>query len=224
MHQWLNKHPQVYLPPCKEVHYFDINMHQSIQWYESHFENASKTQQCGEITPFYLFHPQAPQRIKKILPKVKMIILLRDPVERALSQLFHARKRGFETLEPSEALAAEKSRMESGSAYSHQKHSYVSRSKYIEQLDRYEKEFPKDQLLVLKSENMFKQSKDCLNKIEQFLKIKSSDHKEQIPKANEGLDKTYAVSEDLQLRLRNQLMETARSIRQRYGFGWDWDT
>ena len=65
-----------------------------------------------------------------------MIVLLRDPVERALSQVFHARSHGFEPLEVADALAAEPERLASGNAYSFQKHSYVAGSRSLEQLDR----------------------------------------------------------------------------------------
>ena len=56
---------------------------------------AESHQCCGEVTPYYLFHPEVPQRIKSQLPDVKLIVLLRDPVERALSQYFHSRRLGL---------------------------------------------------------------------------------------------------------------------------------
>ena len=159
LHQWLSTHPQVFLPACKEVHYFDQQPEQPTSWYAQHFQNAQPEQVCGEITPFYLFHPDVPTRIHAVLPKVRMIVLLRDPVERTLSQVFHARKRGFESLMPEEALAAEASRLQSGNPESLQKHSYVSRSRYLDQLNRYEILFTRHQLLVLQSEQLFSDPK-----------------------------------------------------------------
>ena len=77
-----------------------------------------------------------PGRIHTLLPKARTVVLLRDPVERRISQLFHARKRGFETLEPAVALAAEPERLQSSDPISLHKQSHLSRSCYFEQLDR----------------------------------------------------------------------------------------
>ena len=126
---------RIFLPACKEVHYFTLHHQQPVQWYSDHFKSASKEQFCGEITPYYLFHPDAAKRIKKLLPKVLLIVLLRDPVERTISQYFHAIRHGFETLELEDALKVEKERIATGNLYSHQKHSYLSRSYYLEQLN-----------------------------------------------------------------------------------------
>ena len=151
----LEQHPGVYLPTCKEVHYFSQHAEEPLRWYAEHYRDARRGQRRGDITPFYLFHPDVPARIRALLPQAKMIVLLRDPVERTLSQVFHARRHGFEALEVAEALAAEHERLASGNAYSFQKHSYVARSRYLDQLDRYEALFPQRQLLVLKSEDLF---------------------------------------------------------------------
>ena len=96
LHQLLGLHPDVHLPDRKEVHYFDLQPEQPASWYAEQFSSARPGQHCGEITPFYLFHPEVPARIRALLPEAKLLVLLRDPVERALSQVFHARKRGFE--------------------------------------------------------------------------------------------------------------------------------
>ena len=110
----LKTHPRVFLPACKEVHYFSLHAQQPTQWYADHYRRASRGQRCGDITPYYLFHPDAPKRIQALLPKARLIVLLRDPVERCLSQIFHARRLGFETLEPEAAIAAEAERLASG--------------------------------------------------------------------------------------------------------------
>ena len=157
LHRLLDQHPAIHLPACKEVHYFDQHYDKGQSWYSEQFQAAQPGQRCGDITPFYLFHPDVPERIHRLLPHARLIVLLRDPVERAISQLFHARKRGFEPLEPTDAFAAESQRLASGTAYSLQKHSYLSRSRYLEQLDRYEALFPSEQLLILRSEDLFSQ-------------------------------------------------------------------
>ena len=222
LHQWLSSHPRVFLPACKEVHYFDLQPEQPPRWYANHFQEAQPEQACGEITPFYLFHPDVPARIHTVVPEVRMIVLLRDPVERALSQVFHARKRGFENLIPEEAIAAEPSRLQSGNPESLQKHSYVSRSRYLDQLIRYESLFPRHQLLILKSEEVFSDPPTAWTKILKFLKLEITNLPNKLPRANMGDRKPDYFTTQLRTKLRKELMSTAMGVRERYGFGWDW--
>lgn len=222
LHHWLSNHPKVFMPKCKEIHYFDLNAEKNTEWYSAYFQEAKPDQYCGETTPFYLFHPDAASRIYSILPNVKIIAMLRDPVERTLSQIFHARKRGYENLNPEEALEAEKSRLEKGDIYSLQKHSYVSRSRYIEQLDRYETKFSKKQMLVIKSEDFFTNSEKCRLQIQEFLGLKSYLSAKTISHENRGEDQSNYVSHGLRNKLREELRDTAIGIQKRYGFGWDW--
>lgn len=151
-----------------------------------------------------------------------MIILLRDPVERAISQMLHARSRGFEDLEPEEAFEAEESRLNSGDPYSHQKHSYVSRSKYIEQLTRYEKLFKTEQLLILKSEDMFNNEQKAWEKILLFLGLEPYPLRRLLPKANRGRTNKREISNELRNKLKKQLESTAAGVKNKYGIEWGW--
>lgn len=222
LHRWLSNHPEVYLPTHKEIHYFDLQYTRKINWYREQFSEAKKNQICGEITPYYLYHPAVPKRIKEVTHKIKLIVLLRDPAERALSQYFHAKKRGFETLAIAEALRAEKYRLKYGGKESKQKHSYVSRSFYLEQLDRYEKLFEKECILVLKSEDLFESPYSTWKSITNFLEVDSTIFPGELPKENaRGIELT-TIEPDIRRRLREKLCETAMGVRKRYGFGWDW--
>src|SRR5215470_4416040 len=101
------EHPAV-VPPTfhKGVHYFDINYPRGIDWYQGHFPTRFAGRRAtagldvppatGESSPYYLHHPAAPARIAAALPDVKLIALLRDPVERAFSAYKHEVARGFE--------------------------------------------------------------------------------------------------------------------------------
>ena len=111
------RHPNVYLPANKEQHYFTTHYEQGKAWYEREFADAAPGQIRGEITPYYLFHPKVPERIYRYRANMLLIALLRDPVDRALSQYFHAFRHGFETLSLEDALAAEPERMASGDPY-----------------------------------------------------------------------------------------------------------
>ena len=162
LYELLKRHPQIFLAEPKEQHFFSLHWQRGADWYGNQFASAAESQICGEITPYYLFHPEAPARIQSLLPNVKLIVLLRDPVERALSQYFHSRRLGLDHLDLEEAFAAEAGRLKKSVEalkqglphISHQQHSYLSRSRYEEQLQRFDQYFPPDQILLLKSEDL----------------------------------------------------------------------
>lgn len=230
LHRLLAQHPQVFLPSCKEVHYFSLHDQEPLAWYEAHYAAARAGQLRGDITPYYLFHPRAPQRIRAVLPQARLIVLLRNPVERALSQFFHARRHGFEPLELEAALAAEPERLEGAAArlasagsndYSHQKHSYVSRSRYELQLARYEALFPRRQLLVLRSEDLFGATEACWQQIQAFLGLAAVPLPAPLERANAGRGEAAAVPEAVRDQLRRQLIPTTTAMAERYGIHWD---
>jgi len=230
LQEMLAEHPQVYLPECKEVHYFSLHDNEKLSWYARHFADAQAGQLRGDITPYYLFHPRAPQRIHAVLPKAKLIVLVRDPVERALSQYFHARRNGFEPLELEAALEAETKRLAGADErlkapgsrdYSHQKHSYVSRSRYEQQLERYSNLFAAEQLMVLRSEDLFHKTEMCWVRIQAFLGLKSIPLPTPLGRANAGNSEAKAVPDAVRLVLREQLAATTAAMAERYGIIWD---
>ena len=165
-------------------------------------------------------------RIHALVPDARLIVLLRDPVERALSQLFHSRRLGLEPLEPESALAAEPERMAAaeevvlagGRHRSHQEHSYVSRSRYELQLARYEALFPAKQLLLLRSEDLFRSASEvgaaaavsCAGPMPMPV----------LPRANAGQQEADAVPSRLREQLREQLSVTYSAMASRYGMEW----
>ena len=177
LYELLKRHPQVFLAEPKEQHFFSLHWQRGVDWYRRQFASAAESQICGEITPYYLFHPEAPARIQSLLPNVKLIVLLRDPVERALSQYFHSRRLGLDHLDLEEAFAAEASRLRNSAEalkqglphLSHQQHSYLSRSRYEEQLWRFDQYVAPDQILLLKSEDLFSKPKPVWEAIIKFL-------------------------------------------------------
>ncbi len=116
----------------------------------------------GEASPSYLFHPQAPERVASLLPGAKLIALLRDPVDRAYSQWQHERALGREPLSFEDAIAAEEERTRGEAerlaadpryfSRAWWDHTYVARGLYAEQLERWLERFPREQLLVLLTE------------------------------------------------------------------------
>ena len=220
LHEILRRHDELYLPKQKELHYFSEEYCRGLEWYRSHFQDAREDQVCGEITPYYMFHKEAASRIKEVLPSVKILVLLRDPVERALSQYFHARRHGFETLSLETALLKEEERLALGGIYSNQKHSYLSRSRYIEQLERFEDLFGKKRMLVVRSEDLFSGKDEWWERVQSFLDIKRIPLPGEIAIANGGRGESSYVEEKTRLWLQERLSYTKKEVGIRYGITW----
>ena len=229
LHRLLEQHPDVFLPPVKEVHYFSLNYASGEAWYRSQFAGAKPDQHCGEITPYYIFHPQVAARVKEALPQAKLIVLLRDPVDRALSQYFHSRRHGFESLELEAALEAEPQRLldaervlqaSDGRHRSHQEHSYLSRSRYEQQFPQWLETFSEDQLLVLRSEDLFQRTTLVWEQLLRFLGLKFFPLPHLHQPANSGLGEADQVSVELRSRLRSELSSTYRWVGDHYNLHW----
>jgi hypothetical protein len=231
LHHFLAEHPQLAVPAQKEIHFFTLHYWRGPQWYASHYAHSGPGRLGVDVTPYYIFHPQAPGRIHSLIPQANLLLLLRDPVERTLSQVFHAQRLGFEPLPLEQALAAEPRRLRGAEAalrppdgrhHSHQEHSYVARSRYAEQVRRYERLFPPSQLLVLRSEDLFARPEEAWRLILDFLGV------DPIPlparvlslRANPGADEAAAVDPRVRERLREQLGDTYRWLEDRYGLHW----
>ncbi len=120
LYDFVIRHPEIAPALKKEMHYFSINYKFGEQWYRSNFPTnlsrryfTKKTGQkllSGEASPSYLFYPTVPSRMKKVLPDVKLIVILRNPVDRAYSQYHHSRRKGRETLSFEKAIELEEER------------------------------------------------------------------------------------------------------------------
>lgn len=82
----LAEHPEVYMTQKKELHFFYVNYGRGLEWYEQQFAGAEAYRARGEITPDYLYHEEALRNIAKDVPGVKLFVVLRSPVDRAISQ------------------------------------------------------------------------------------------------------------------------------------------
>lgn len=184
---YLAQHPQVKPSFTKEVHFFDGGKKPEIDtfakgtfWYRAHFPlytGKSREFITGEASPLYIFNPLAPQRISNLVPQVKLIALLRNPVERAISHYFHEKRKGREQLSILEAFEAEEDRIRAVLRQQNYKslnfihHTYLKRGLYAEQLDRYLRLFDSQQLFIIQSEDFFSNPGQILSKICRFLNI-----------------------------------------------------
>jgi hypothetical protein len=220
LHRLLSNHPEVFLPKCKELHYFDLNYNKGALWYMQHFNHNNNIKCYGEITPHYIFHLKSPLRIKETVPDAKLIILLRDPIERTLSHFFHAKKKGFEPLNLEEALDAEPKRMKSQDESIRQRNSYISRSKYMGQLKRYESLFHPSQIIVQKSEDLFSNQNEIWGNILEFLSLDRIEPTVKSIQANKGENTDQQIDSAILMRLSEMLESTYKEVEDQYGFTW----
>lgn len=142
------RHPQVGRPARKELHFFDRHFRRGTDWYAAQFPVGRKLTDVGEATPIYMYDPTARRRLARTLPDARIIVTLRDPVKRAYSHYWHARRYGKETLSFEAALAAEPERIEGASRRIRAGFSYVDRGRYLGQLLALEKLLGREALCV----------------------------------------------------------------------------
>jgi Sulfotransferase domain len=193
MYRTLSQHPAVLKAVLhKGIHYFDTGYDHGLPWYQGHFPlraRAALTRRAaGEVpltfesSPYYMFHPLAAERISRDLPDVKLLVLVRDPVERAYSAHAHEIARGFET-EPFERaleledqrLAGEAERIVSQPGYlshSYQHHGYLTRGRYAEQLERLDKLFGRERVHVVDSGRFFTDPEPVYDGVLEFLGLR----------------------------------------------------
>jgi hypothetical protein len=165
--KYLSYHPQIVPSKKKEVHFFDNNFELGKYWYMNFFPWKWKCmgKKTGEASPYYIYHPHALARIKNHLPNVRLILLLRNPVERAFSEYNMALRKGKENITSFEEaikkeimVKTEQTKMlndPSYKSYFHQTFSYISRSMYADQIKSLLKYFSKEQVLIIKSEDFY---------------------------------------------------------------------
>jgi hypothetical protein len=233
LYSYLLEHPLVAGPGEKEVHYFDLNFARGRRWYLAHFPTAAHARglTLGEATPYYLFHPLVPARLARELPQARLIALLRDPVDRALSHYHHEVRLGDETLPLEEALdreperlRGEAERMASDSGYlsvAHQHFSYVARGLYAEQLERWWQHVPRERVLVVRSEDLFANPGAVYEEVVEFLGLPAH-RPSSFPRCNAG---TYdAADERIRSRLAALFAPHNERLEQLLGRSFGWTT
>ena len=190
----LAQHPALVQPNFhKGVHYFDVNYHRGMAWYQGHFprrttarrrlQGASGFQDVEPIAfesaGYYMHHPLAPHRIAQDLPGVKLVAILRDPVERAYSAHRHELMRGFETEEFERALELEPERLKGEVekivadptylSHAHRHQAYLDRGRYADQIEVLYDLFGRDHVLVIFAEDFFATPEPVFDRVLDFL-------------------------------------------------------
>ncbi len=173
---YLRQHSQICMASKKEVHYFDIEYnfrYDNIFYskYHSFFDPQPEHNIVGEATPLYIYWRYATRRIWEYNPKMKLIILLRNPIQRAYSHWNLNRERGDENLPFWEAIHIEEERKQQTRPYQDRTFSYLDRGFYSEQLRRISSYFSAEQILLIKSEDLEDTPQSEANRVFKFLNV-----------------------------------------------------
>jgi hypothetical protein len=216
LYRYLTQHPDIESACKKEIKYFDLRPHKSLNWYRAHFPLASKRQQnlsliTGEAGPDYILFPDVANHVARTLPQVKLIAIFRNPVDRAYSQYRFSTRRGYEFASFEEALRQEPLRLKKAKreCLKRKKHlsqstvyrelSYRRRGLYAQQLKVWIERFPKRNIWVLCTEELNNQPDSTLEKVTRFLGVSeyNFDTRERHHQSPEYSDMSPMVRRDL---------------------------
>ena len=155
----LSLHPEIFIPKEKEVHFFDLNYEKGIEYYKSRFEAAKGELAIGEKTPEYLYVKKVPALMKRHLPDIKLIVILRNPVDRLYSRYWNSKAKYSANINLSFEEKIKK------------KPVFIEESFYYDHLVRYFQYYPKDRFLILFFEDLLSQPYDFLKNIYKFLNV-----------------------------------------------------
>ncbi len=240
LYTYLEQHPCVIRAFRKELNFFDLGFQRSILWYRGYFPTLLYKQYIekvnrqnaitGEATPQYLFHPLAPERVAATLPNIKLIVLLRNPVDRAYSHYNHEKVRGRESLSFEDAINLEKKRLSSElekileyknyKCHIYLRFPYLSRGIYMDQLQNWMRFFPREELLIFKYEDLVAEPPAVFKQTLNFLGLQSWELK------NYKASNVGKYSSGLEPALRNRLIDYFEPHNERLykyldiDFGW----
>lgn len=223
----------------KGSHYFSYNYYRGPEWFQSQFPTnktaaAIKAETgsdlfCFDACPYYLFHPFAVERMSELLPDVKVLIMLRDPVRRAESHYHHSVSHGHEELPFAEALEAEEARlapeiekMRHDIRYwslDHEHHSYITKGYYADQLEKLFGYYPREQVLVLQSEAFYADSNAVLRRVTDWCGLPPVTLEKE---DNRNSHEYKKMDEEMRARLIEAYREPNQRLYELLGETWDW--
>ena len=251
LYKYLEEHPCVAPALVKEVHFFDNKTRdhkygKGMPWYRSHFaysahrtyHNLVHHQQLitGEASPDYIFDPFAPKRVASLLPQAKLILMLRNPVDRTYSHYLH-NVRAFwdpkrEPLSFEEAIAIEETRLkgeieklqqdDSYFSYNYMHYTYLRRGIYADQLERWFEFFPREQILILKSEDFFADPGLIFKQVLEFLDLPTFELSEYIS-FNARTQNSLDIPPEIKAWLVDYFRPHNQRLYQLLGTNFDWD-
>ncbi len=250
LYYYLTEQPSIVSASIKETHFFDNNFAKGIDWYRAQFPFVLQKQYTkkvlkqdlltGEGTPYYMLYPHAPRRTFELLPQVKLIALLRNPVDRAYSKYWIEKMGEFDTWSFEDAIKGEHERLageldkmlanENYYSYSYQHFSYLTRGIYYDQLKNWMQYYPREQMLILRSEDLYSNPAGVLKQTLEFLGVPHGDLNKEFKNYRRPSKKGYrnkVIPPKLDPKMREYLIEYFRPHNARLyeylGIDFDWD-
>ena len=219
-----------------EIGFFDSNYELGFNWYKSMFPTKfqrkkieSKTNICitGEDTPFYFWSKKAAERIKEDFPKIKLIILLRNPIDRAYSNYHLGIRLGSESLSFEDSIKKEMELLEKNNDIESngiekflRPRSYIAKGLYYNQIRKWFELFSKDQILVINTENLSNKPSQTLEKVFEFLGLPNQSIKNL---QNRKVANYKPMNEDARKFLKNFFKSHNEKLYKVLGKKFDWD-
>ena len=191
LYNFIIRHPTIAPASRKEIDYFSMRYYLGELWYRSNFPtNLSrrrfykKTGQkllSGEASPSYLFYPRVSSRMREDLPDAKLIVILRNPVDRAYSHYQHTLRQNNETLSFEKAIELEEKRCVGEReqmikdpdfvSNDYRRYSYLSIGVYADHLENWFKHYDRKRFLILTTEDLRKNPQQILKQVFDFLEV-----------------------------------------------------
>ncbi|PYL58489.1 MAG: sulfotransferase [Verrucomicrobia bacterium] len=176
LHYFLEKHPRITMGDQEEMHFFDddglFSGPVDYELLHRHFPLLPRSTIAGECTPSYLYWKPAAERIWNYNPRIKLLVLLRNPVERAFAHWNMQRFKGREPLDLLDAVKEEKSRIAGAPPREARRFAYVDRGFYVQHLERFFRFFSREQMMIIKFEKFRQEQRETLDSIFSFLGVK----------------------------------------------------
>jgi tetratricopeptide (TPR) repeat protein len=175
LYTYLAEHPQILSPIKKEMDFFSWHFQRGIDWYWAHFPPMPQGGEfiTGEASPSYFDFREAPERLYSACPEAKLIVLLRNPVDRAISHFYRLKGLNWEGRSLDRAISDEIERLNQNPEYiiGEEPGNYLARGRYIEFIKNWLAFFPQEQLLILKSEDLYAGAATTVNHVLAFLEL-----------------------------------------------------
>lgn len=227
----LTQHPQILKAARKEVHFFDQYYARGYPWYLQQFPDCNPDQITGEASPFYMAHPLTAERMYRHCPHSKLVLLLRNPANRAISHYHQEFRRHHDPMTLQQALDAENERtaadwqaLAAGKLLTHsaaQRFSYRQRGHYAEQLRPFLALFPREQFFIASSERFFYEPQKLLPELYDFLGVDPAFHPADLWPRKPG---HYGDADE---KIRQHLLDYYHSLNEELfeliGQRFDWD-
>lgn len=177
LYSYLALHPEVKPSYVKEIHYYNEHFANGLKWYRSHFpigpiERSKRDFITGEASTMYLHDKASPLRLRQDCPDIKLILVLRNPVDRAISHYHHRIRTGRETRDIKTVFDQALERASRGAFEPGTETDFLAYGRYASYLRHWLSIFPEEQILVLQAEKLFADPRSAFERVSEFLKIR----------------------------------------------------